>query len=116
MPTRDEYANTIKTGAVSLGTGMAMTALVTKFPILSNPILNKLTEWVVDEIVETLVLKTEFGLFFSYIDLRVNKQGQAFFNAVKVRQELGEDATSEERDRAERDQIHAFSELASIRT
>lgn len=111
---RDRYAQTIKTGASTIGTTLAMSSIVAKYPIFANPFLHAIAEHFVEELIEGLVIKTEFSLFFNYIDLRTTKQGRDFFEALTKKQSLPKTATPEEIQSAEDDQVRKFALLAHL--
>lgn len=111
--TRDDYAAIIRDGAQSVGTESALNLLVLHVPIFANPVLNKIARLVISKILEKLIQQTEFGMFYAYVDIRTSAQGRAFIEAVQARKALGKDATPEEKEKAEHDQIRRFAELAS---
>ena len=80
--THQEYVDAIKKSAISTGKKVLVQYLTKKLPFLFFPIIGPVTGLVLEKIVEILVRETEFGIYFKYIDLRVDAQGRAFSEAA----------------------------------
>lgn len=90
-----------------------MAGLVARFPWLAHPILRTIAEEIVENILEELIQKTEFGAFYAYIDIRVNKQGRAMLDAAMAYQRVKATGSAEEKAHAEKELIRRFAALAS---
>ena len=112
--TRDEYVASIKSSFVTLGTKAAMGYLVTQMPFIAEPIMYKLVETLVYEMMTKVVNGGELAIFFQYTDFRVNQQGNAFVQAALKNHQAQLSGTEEEKQRAETELIDRFAEFASL--
>lgn len=112
--TRDDYVNGIKSAFVTLGNRAAMTFLTAQFPILLNPILNKIVSYFVNMLIESLVNEAEMQAFFIYIDVRTSEQGREFGDAALANAKAQKSGTSKEKADAEKILIDRFRALAKL--
>lgn len=112
--TRDDYVEGIKSAFTTLGNRVAMTFLTTQFPILLNPILNKIVAYFVNLVIESMVNHAEMQAFFIYIDLRTSEQGRDFGEAAIKNAKAQKSGSQKEKDAAEKDLINKFRALAKL--
>lgn len=114
MGARDEYVKGLKSAAASLGTNALYAALCAEVPIFANPFLGFFAKQIISEALEFLLDKTEFGAFFIFIDLRVNQQGRAFYEAAVANQKAKLGGSPEEKARAEKQLLESFRALVVL--
>lgn len=112
--TRDEYVRAVKSAFVTAGNKAAMTFFVATFPILANPILNKIVSYFVGLVVEGIVVGAETQAFFQFIDFRVSAQGMELINAATKNKEAQEKGTPDEKAIAEKELIDSFRRFAKL--
>lgn len=59
------------------------TKLAALLPFLFIPPFNKVTDLLISKLSRFIVEESEMRVFFAYTDLRVNKEGRAFFKAAQ---------------------------------
>ncbi len=89
MSTRDEYVELLKSTALSLGKKQILPLLLAQLPAglttgFVGMLLNPIFGFLVGKVLEIAIRETEIGLFFLYIDLRVNAQGKEFEAAMRA--------------------------------
>jgi len=114
MTTRDEYAELIKSAALSAGKTLVMQVLVQRLPFLASAFFNPVAAWLVGKILTIAIKETEFGLFFLYIDLRTNAQGRAFQEAVLHNATAQKTGTPQEKADAEAQLIDSFRRFVRL--
>lgn len=114
MGARDEYVKGLKSAASSLGTNALYVALCAEVPIFSHPFLGLIAKTIISEALDYLLDQTEFGAFFIFIDLRVNQQGRAFYEAAVADQKAKLGGSPEEKARAEKALKDAFRNLVVL--
>jgi hypothetical protein len=77
-----EYINAIKKAAIDTGKKILVRKVAEKLPFLFLPILNPITKYVLEKIVELIINETEFAIFFQYTDMRVDREGREFSEAA----------------------------------
>ena len=112
--TRDEYVASLKQAFVTLGTKVSNGYLVAQIPFLGNPIVNKFLTLILNKLMKELVDNVETGAFFTYIDVRVPKQGRDFASAAWRNYQAQQSGTPEEKSNAEKDLIKKFHALAML--
>ena len=105
---RDDYIELIKSTALDLGQRFVMEYLVAKLPFLAWPIVNPIASFIVGYVLKIAIHKTEFGLFYRYIDTRTNKQGVAFMEAAIRNRKVQENGTPKEKAKSEEELIDTF--------
>lgn len=80
---RDEYVKFVKSTALDLGKRTVMSALVKKAPIFASGPLSFIAILIIGKILEYAIMQSEFGAFFLYVDLRVDRQGFEFEKAAR---------------------------------
>jgi len=114
MSLRDEYVASVKSAFVTLGKDAVMKLLIQKVPFLSwgffNPIASMFVGWVLTQVVDA----TETGLFFLYIDMRVNTQAKDFEQAAYNNYKTRLNGTPEEIKLAEENLKVAFTKFVRI--
>lgn len=112
MGTRDEYVKTLKSAAVTLGTNALYSMLVAEVPAFANPILGFIAKEIINEALTKLIDETEFGAFFLYIDVRVDKQGTEFFEAALKNKKAQTSGSEKEKADAEKELKQKFYDFA----
>lgn len=77
-----EYVETIKQAALSMGKRLVFDFIISKIPLLGNFFFGPIVSWVVGKVLQIAITQTEMGLFFLYIDMRTSAQGRAFQQAA----------------------------------
>ena len=114
--TRDEYVSLIKTNFVNLAVKKAMSLIVSKVPFLKWPFFNPLTSLFVGWILREAIEDAEAGVFFWYIDMRVDSQGRAYSDAVAKLEAAKLTGNSKEIANAEAHLKLAFTNLVRLST
>lgn len=114
MPTRDQYAEIIKSAALSAGKKAVIASLKSRFPFFALPIVSPILGWIVTSVLTEAILQTEFGLFFSYIDMRTMQQGRDFEAAALANYRAQKFGTAQEKKNAEALLIDRFRALAKF--
>lgn len=110
--THQEYVDTLKSSALELGKKLVMQRLVAQLPFLATPFVHGLTLLLVGKVLEIAIRETEFGAFFLFIDVRVNRQGKDFAEAaLKYHQ-----APDSEKHIYEKDYLEKFYTFASLKS
>jgi hypothetical protein len=111
---QQEYADLLKSAALSLGKKLVMEALISKLPFLGLAWVNPIVALIVGKILEIAIKQTELGLFFSYIDMRTSAQGRAFQDAAIHNREIRNAGTEQEIAAAEIALINSFRAFAKF--
>lgn len=114
--THQEYVDSLKTSAVKLGSSSALLYIFTNIPFLKAPFLKQITEKIVESIISIFVNKTEMGIFFIYIDVRTNNQGELFSLMAYKNYKAQKNGTEQEKKIAEENLIASFKNFASFRS
>lgn len=114
MGTRDEYVASIKQAFVTLGSRAVMSYLTVEFPFLGLPIVKDVLGLIVDKIIKIQVDTAELGIFFLYIDVRVNNQGHEFVDAAYRNRNAQLHGTDQEKQDAEENLRLAFKRFATL--
>lgn len=114
MSLRDEYVASVKSAFVTIGKDAVMKLLIQKVPFLSLPFLNPLASMLVGWILTQVVDATETGLFFLYIDMRVNTQAKDFEQAAYANRRAQLTGTPEEKRRAEENLKDTFRKFIRL--
>jgi hypothetical protein len=112
--TRDQYVETIKETALSMGKKLVMDWLVSKAAFMAWAFPNMIAGFFVSKVLEVAIRETEFGLFFLYIDLRTSAQGKDFAEAAIRNQLLQKTGTEQEKADAEADLIRKFRDFVKF--
>ena len=110
--TRDEYAELMKSAALSAGAKGVMTYLASQSSFFTLPIVNPIVSFIVQTVIRIALEKGEMGAFFFYIDMRTSAQGRAFEQAAIRNREAQQKGTNEEKRIAESNLIQSFRALA----
>lgn len=110
--TRDQYVELIKNSAVDMGKRALIAKLAASVPFFAGGLPAKLAALIIDKVVTELVKQTEFGLFFLYVDMRVDKQGSDFEKAAIE----WFNASPDEKEKYEKAYLEKFYNLASLRS
>jgi hypothetical protein len=110
----EEYVKTIKDAATRLAVEVLIREVPKRLPFLFIPVLNPIVTLLLKKIVEILITQTEFAIFFSYIDLRVDAQGRKFATAALENRKAQLSGTPEEKKIAEENLIKSFRNLAIL--
>lgn len=114
MTTRDEYVASIKSAFAAVGKDVVLKALLQKIPMLSFPILNPIVTYLVGWMISLLLDNAETGLFFLYIDMRVDVQAKDFEAAAYENRKAQLSGTPEEKALAEKKLKIAFSKFIRL--
>ena len=109
-----QYADIIKSAALSAGKKAVMSYIVTAVPFFALPIINPILGLVVNWVLTIAIDETEMGLFFMYIDFRTNLQGKEFEAAALENFRAQTEGTEEEKINAEKNLIAKFRALAKF--
>lgn len=110
-----EYVDAIKKSAVATGKKVLVEYFKKQLPFMFLPGLGPITGFVLEKAVEVLVRETEFGIFFQYIDLRVDKQGLDFSQAAIKNYRAQQSGDKDEIAKAEKELIEKFRSFAILR-
>lgn len=105
---RLEYAEAIKSAALKMGDKLVMDYLVAQIPFFSWPLINPIVGFIVTTILKIAIRETEFGLFFTYIDLRTQSQSKDFESAALRNAIIQKNGTKQEKANAEAELVKAF--------
>lgn len=114
MGKRDEYVAGLKGAFVTLGTKMAFTALLAEAPWLNLPIIRTIAKFLIEKVLTLVTNQTEMGVFFLYIDTRVNAQASAFETAAYVNREVQKNGTDLQKQAAEEELFRRFVAFAKL--
>lgn len=104
----DAYAEMIKQAALSMSKRFVLEAITKQLPFLGNMFFSPIVGFFVGKVLEIAILKTEMGIFFTFIDLRTSQQGRDFAAAVLSNVEAQKSSDPKVRANAEKKQIDAF--------
>ena len=114
--TRDSYVDLIKRNFVDLAVKKAMSRIVSKVPFLKWPFFNPLTSIFVGWLLKEVVEDVETGVFFWYIDMRVDGQGRSYSEAVIRLEAAKKSGNPKEIADAEKHLKLAFTNLVRLST
>jgi len=114
MSSRDEYVDSVKRSFITLGKDAVMRELLKKVPFLSLPVVNPFAVLIVTWILTKVTEMTETGIFFLYIDMRVNSQAKEFEAAAYANRIAQISGTAEEKKRAEHNLKIAFTKFIRL--
>lgn len=83
MGTRDEYVKMAKSAFVTLTANGTLSVLSGYFPFLKIPFFNGIAQDLLEKFYEKVSNQGELAAFYKFIDVRVNKQGEAFQEAMQ---------------------------------
>lgn len=116
--TRDEYVESIKSAALSIGKKAVMSRLATKFPALfvgtAGRFFNPIVGLFVEKILVYAIKEGEMGAFFLYIDMRVDAQASDFEKKALEYHRIQQTGSPEEIKRAEGNLKRAFAAFVSL--
>lgn len=102
MGSRDEAVLKIKSAFVSISKKAILAHLITQFPFLAHPFLQKLLETIIlDPLLKSLSNNSEMMIFFLYIDWRGNEQAKEWVLAAQKNHLAQQNGTPEEKKEAE---------------
>ncbi len=106
----------IRSGFVSFGTTFVFTSLcaLPGMNWLAFPVVRNLAQAAIKAVINALSKATEMEIFFLNTALRKNSQAREFVEAVQFKEDLPENATKEEYEKAERAQITAFRNFVRL--
>lgn len=110
--TRDEYVEFLKSTALDIGQRVVFAALATELPFLNLPVVSQFSNFLIGVVLKYAIKKTEFGAFFLYVDIRVDRQGSDFEKAALA----WYNATTIEKTKLEADYLEKFYKLASLKS
>jgi hypothetical protein len=116
MTTHQEYVDAIKKSAISTGKRLLIKALVTRVPFLFWPPFGLVTSFLIGKEVEILVAETEFAIFFTYIDMRVDAQGRAFSQAAIKNYQAQLNGSPQEKSEAEKELMDSFKKFVVLKS
>jgi hypothetical protein len=119
MSTRDEYVELLKSTFLSLGKKQILPLLLAQLPAglttgFVGMLLNPIFGFIVGTVLEIAIRETEIGLFFLYIDLRVNAQGKEFEATMRANLEAQKGGDPAKIAKAEKELIVAFKNFAKF--
>lgn len=114
MPSHQEAVEAIKKALLSTGKEVLIKALVKKVPFLFFGPWGAVTELLIGKLVEILINETEFATFALYIDLRTDRQGKVFSEAVRKNYHAQLNGTEDEKIKSEKELIEKFKEFAML--
>lgn len=116
MGSHADYVEAIKDTATKVAKSTLIDFVVSKLPVFASGPLGFLLGIVAGKIASILMEKTEFALFFKYIDMRSNYQGAQFsIHALDYRRVLLDpNSTEQEKKDAEIQLITAFRKFAKF--
>lgn len=80
--TKDDYVAIMKSSAQTIGTTAVAALLIGEMPVLGWPIVRQFLTTLLGMVFSLALNRTEFAAFFIYVDVRVNKQGRALWDAM----------------------------------
>lgn len=107
---REDDVALIKQTALDLGRRVVLTYLAAQVPIFANYFLRWLADLIISKVLSVAINQTEFGVFFLYVDLRVNSQGKSFEEAARA----WFNAKPEEKAKYEKDYLDKFYAIAKL--
>lgn len=110
----EEYVKTLKDAATRLALDVLVREVSKRLPFLFVPVLNPIVTLLLRKVVEILFTQTEFAIFFTYIDMRVDAQGRRFISAAKENRNAQMNGTPEEKKLAEEKLISTFRDLVIL--
>lgn len=116
MSTRDEYVASLKQAFVTLGGKTLFGLLVADFPFLGLPIIRNVAQLYIEKYLNKTAETAEMGVFFLYIDVRVNKQSGEFVAACfnnRAAQLSGSDQEKKDAEEILRVAFNRFAVLSS---
>lgn len=112
--THQEYVDAIKKSAIATGKKLLIQAIAKKLPFLFVPVIGPITSFALEKVVEILVRETEFGIYFKYIDLRVDAQGRDFSEAAIKNYHVQQSGDKDAIAKAERELIEKFKSFVVL--
>lgn len=106
-----EYANNLKQAAISMGRKLVLEYIKSKIPFLGNIFFGPIVGFFIGKVLEIAFEKTELGLFFLFIDMRVGEQAKQFQAAVDKNSKA---QTESEKKNAEIDLINSFRAFVKL--
>lgn len=114
MSSRDEYVASLKQAFVTLGGKTIFGLLVADFPFLGLPIIRNIAQVYIEKYLNKTANSTEMGVFFFYIDVRVNKQSGEFVAACFNNRAAQLTGSDQEKKSAEETLRIAFNRFAVL--
>jgi hypothetical protein len=111
---RKEYIEAAKAAFLNLAVRGAVLALTAEFPFLAIPWVKGLFERLVRKIIKAGIEKGETGIFFVYVDFRVDRQASAFVEAALNNYRVQQTGTDQEKHEAEERLIAAFDDFVKL--
>lgn len=108
------YIDSIKSAALSLGKKAVLKIIFTKLPFMSWGPLGLIAGYVVEKILTIFINGAETGIFFAYIDLRVNAQAQDFSSKALANAIAQKQGTEDEKIKAQKDLEDSFIKFVSL--
>lgn len=113
--THKSYSESIKKATISVGRDALVSYFSKKLPFLFIPVLGPVVTFLIGKMVEILIDKTEFAIFISYIDMRVDAQGSAFSRAAIDNYQAQQNGTPAEKIEAEKKLIQKFRDFVILK-
>lgn len=111
---RKEYIEAAKAAFLNLMVRGAIVGMTAQFPFLAIPGISQVFEMLVRKIISTGIEKGETGIFFVYVDFRVDRQASAFIDAALNNYRVQQTGTDEEKHEAEKRLIAAFDDFVKL--
>ncbi len=109
MPgSHQEYVEAMKNEAIRRGVDALCGEVLRNLPFLMTGPFGIITKFIITKAVTVLIQKTEFGIFFKYIDLRVDSQGKDFSAAAVKNYQIQKTGTPEEIKKSEEELAQKF--------
>lgn len=109
---RDQYVEFVKDSALDLGKRAVMKYLAARVPFLAGGFPGWVAGLIVGKILTVAIKETEMGIFFLYIDMRVDQQASEFDAAAIAYH----NAPPEEKHKYEKAYLDAFYKFASLKS
>lgn len=111
---RQEYIEAVKSSFVSLAKKQIISVLTKQFAFLAWGPLAPLFSIFIEKILTIAVNNTETGIFFLYVDFRVNQQSREFSRAALENYRIQISGTQEEKNEAEKKLIKIFDDFVKF--
>lgn len=76
--TQQDYADILKSAALSSAKSAMLSYFARNIPFLTSKFMNPITTYLIEVFLKILIRETEFAVFFMYIDLRTSFQAKRF--------------------------------------
>lgn len=110
----DDFVNILKEELLKSLVKSSTTWLVSKLPFLGWGPLAPILNLFLTKFLKFLIYESEMACYFLFVELRVNKQGKDFYNALEAKFKAIEGGNPDEIKKTEKDAIDAFRNLVKL--